>query len=263
MPLLKRLLKRNSHNIVLKVFAGLGRSVNRLYENRNHDLHSNGELNVIKKISSTKPSIIFDGGANNGEYSALFAQYSPETKIYSFEPVDTTFDLLVKNTEDFENVIPFKKGLYKENCTKEINIFNAHTHSSIFDIQGLHYDATSKVSIDLIKGDDFVREHAIEQIDFLKIDIEGAEYDALLGFEETIKQGKIKAVQFEYGYINITTKKLLIDFYAFLEKYGYVLGKIFPKKVEFRKYEYKYEDFLGPNFIAIKKSEESLIKLLS
>ena len=263
MPLIKRLFKKNSHNIIFKAFAGLGRSINRLYENRNHDLHSNGELEVIKKISSIKPSIIIDGGANNGEYSALFAKYSPDSKIYSFEPVEATFDLLLKNTENFKNVYHFQKGLYKENCSKEINIFNAHTHSSIVDIQGLHYNATNKVSIDLIKGDDFVKEQNINQIDFLKIDIEGAEYDALLGFEETIKLGKIRAIQFEYGYINITTKKLLIDFYLFFEKYGYVLGKIFPKKVEFRKYEYKYEDFLGPNFIAIKKSEENLIKLLS
>jgi hypothetical protein len=41
-----------------------------------------------------------------------------------------------------------------------------------------------------------------------------------------------------------------------------MLGKVFPKTVEFRKYEFKYEDFLGPNFIAVKKTETELIKLL-
>jgi hypothetical protein len=41
------------------------------------------------------------------------------------------------------------------------------------------------------------------------------------------------------------------------------LGKIFPKKVEFRKYDFIYEDFIGPNFIAVKKSETKLIDLLS
>jgi hypothetical protein len=65
------------------------------------------------------------------------------------------------------------------------------------------------------------------------------------------------------GYINISTKKLLIDFYSFFEANGYVLGKIFPKTVEFRKYEFKYEDFIGPNFIAVKKAETNLINSLS
>ena len=56
---------------------------------------------------------------------------------------------------------------------------------------------------------------------------------------------------------------MLIDFYNFLESKNYIVGKIFPKTVEFRKYEFKYEDFIGPNFIAVKKSETELIKSLS
>ena len=108
-----------------------------------------------------------------------------------------------------------------------------------------------------------MRNQNIASVDFLKLDVEGAEYDALLGFENAIKQGTIKAVQFEYGYINISTKKLLIDYYTFFEANGYVLGKVFPKMVEFRKYHFKYEDFIGPNFIAVKKTETELIKMLS
>ena len=64
--------------------------------------------------------------------------------------------------------------------------------------------------------------HAFEwkTIDLLKLDLEGAEYDALLGFEESIKKGIIKIIQFEYGYINITTKekplKLMGGFLLFI-----------------------------------------------
>ena len=48
---LKRLFKRNSHNNLLKALAGFGRAINRLYENRNHDIYSNGELTLLKKNS--------------------------------------------------------------------------------------------------------------------------------------------------------------------------------------------------------------------
>lgn len=249
--------------MIFKALAGFGRSLNRLYENRNHDILSNGELTVIKKIAKINPSVIFDGGANTGSYSLLLNRYIPGCKIYSFEPVESTFNKLTGNTNGCEMIIPVKKGLFKDNCSMEINLFNSDEHSSIFDIQGLETGSDSTEVIALVRGDDFMKENNIETIDFLKLDIEGAEYDALKGFENSIKNGKIRAIQFEYGYINITTKALLIDFYNYFESHGYALGKIFPKNVEFRKYDVKYEDFLGPNFIAVKKSETGLIRTLA
>ena len=263
MSTLKRIFKRNSHNTFFKGLAGFGRALNRLYENRNHDIYSNGELTVLKKISKINPSIIIDGGANVGDYSLMVTQTIPKCKIYSFEPVKSTFEKLTENTKEYSSIHPIMSGLFKENCSLEINLFKADEHSSLYDIQGLPEKSNQKETIRLIKGDDFMTEKNLESIDFLKLDIEGAEYDALMGFEKCIKDGKVKAVQFEYGYINITTKKLLVDFYNFFEANDYVVGKIFPKTVEFRKYNFIYEDFIGPNFIAVKKSETKLIESLS
>lgn len=263
MSKLKRIFKNNSHNVLFKNLAGFGRALNRLYENRNHDVHSNGELTVLKKISLLNPSVIIDGGANIGSYSVLINKFNPKTKIYAFEPVKSTFEKLKENTKIYKNIIPVEKGLYSKSCEKEINIFNSDTHSSLYDIKGISYKSNQTITIQLTDGDSFLTENDINFIDFLKIDVEGAEYEVLKGFENSIKNGKIKAIQFEYGYINISTRKLLIDFYEFFEKHDYVLGKIFPKIVEFRKYQTKYEDFLGPNFIAVKKTETELIDLLS
>jgi FkbM family methyltransferase len=259
---LKRTFKRNSHNGVFKALAGFGRSLNRLYENRNHDIHSNGEKVVLEKISRINPSVIIDGGANVGDYSLMVNSIIPGCKVYSFEPVESTFSILKNNTGDISNIIAVNKGLFKENCSKEINLYVSNEHSSIYDIQGMGLNSEEKQNIELIRGDDFLRENNLNIVDFLKLDIEGAEYDALLGFSESIEKGKIKIIQFEYGYINITTKKLLIDYYTFFETYGYTIGKVFPKYVEFRKYDFKFEDFIGPNFIAVKNTEIELISML-
>jgi len=263
MSTLKKIFKKNSHNALFKGLAGFGRALNRLYENRNHDIYSNGELTLLKKISKINPSIIIDGGANVGDYSLMVTRTIPKCKIYAFEPVKSTFNKLTENIREYSWIHPIMAGLYKENCSMEINLFKADEHSSLYDIQGLPEKSNQKETIKLIRGDDFMIEKNIDAIDFLKLDIEGAEYDALMGFEKCIKNGKVKAIQFEYGYINITTKKLLIDFYNFFEANDYVVGKIFPKIVEFRKYNFVYEDFIGPNFIAVKKSETKLIELLS
>lgn len=263
MSTLKRIFKQNTHNSFFKALAGFGRSLNRLYENRNHDIHSNGEITVLKKIARTNPGIIIDAGANVGDYSILANQIMPACKIFAFEPVESTFQHLLSNIKDLKNVVPIKNGLFKENCELAINLFASNEHSSIYDIEGLSIGSDSQQKIELVRGDDFIKDNQIDSIDFLKLDVEGAEYDALLGFENAIKHGAIKAVQFEYGYINISTKKLLVDYYNFFEANGYIVGKIFPKLVEFRKYHFKYEDFIGPNFIAVKKTETELINILS
>ena len=263
MSRLKRFVKINSHNSFFKALAGFGRSLNRYYENRNHDFKSNGEGTVLEKLANFDPLIIIDGGANIGNYSLQISKVIPEAIIYSFEPVDDTYNQLVNNTKESPKIIPLNKGLFSKTCNKEINIYRSHTHSSVYDIEGLPYEALRKVPINLVKGDDFVKEYKIDRIDFLKIDVEGSEFDVLTGFTDSFKRGIIRAVQFEYGYINITTKKLLIDFYKFFESHNYIVGKIFPKIVEFREYNYLYEDFIGPNFIAVNRSEEKLIRLLS
>ena len=260
---LKQLFKKNTHNAFFKALAGFGRSLNRLYENRNHDIFSNGELTVLKKLAKLQPSIIVDGGANIGEYSLIAHKTIPTASIYSFEPVLSTYKKLKENISKKARIHPFDKGLFSKTCSKEINIYPSSTHSSLVDIQGLAYESREKQTIELVKGDDFMKEMGIQSIDLLKIDVEGAEFDVLKGFESYLKEGKIKAIQFEYGYINITTKKLLLDYHNFFEERGYLLGKIFPKSVEFREYKYKYENFIGPNLIAVHKSQTKLIQLLS
>ncbi len=258
----KRIFKRNSHNFVFKALAGFGRSLNRLYENRNHDIQSNGELTILKKLSTFDPLIIVDGGANVGNYALLASKICVNAKIFSFEPVNDTFSQLENNVRNNPNITPIRKGFYYENCKKKINLFSSNEHSSIYNLEGLSYDTLDGINIELYKGDDFIKDYNIDEVDMLKLDLEGAEYDALLGFENAVKNGKIRLIQFEYGYINITTKKLLIDFYNFFEANGYIVGKVFPKNVEFRNYQFKYEDFLGPNHVAVKKSDAKLIALL-
>ncbi len=258
----KVLFKRSSHSWFIKGVAGFGLALYRYYENRNHDKASNGEVTVIRKIASLKPEVVIDGGANLGEYSLLVNRYSPQSSIYAFEPVEITYKGLQDRTREFENIHTIYKGLFSEACIREIHIHHPRTHSTIYELKGSKHQTGEHQQIELIRGDDFLAEQEIEAVDFMKLDLEGADFDALMGFRNAFREKRIKAVQFEYGYINITTKKLLVDFYEFFREYGYVVGKIYPKTVKFRDYEFKYEDFLGPNHMAVNENEQELIRLL-
>ena len=133
--MLRKLFKQNSHNLVFKALAGFGRSMNRIYENRNHNRHSNGELTVLKKLSKLSPQIIIDGGATIGAYTLDVHNIMPNCQIFSFEPVTSTFDILEENINTFESLYPIPLGLFSKNGGKEIHIYDSNTHTSLYDIQ--------------------------------------------------------------------------------------------------------------------------------
>ena len=66
------------------------------------------------------------------------------------------------------------------------------------------------------KIDDYLAENQISYIDLLKLDIEGNELQALKGAEDSLKNGKIKAIQFEFGTCNIDSRTYFRDFWYLL-----------------------------------------------
>lgn len=266
MKIFKRLFKANTHNFFFKALAGFGRSMYRFYENRNHDIFSNGEVFVLKRLSYLNPKIILDVGANIGNWGKEAARFCQSATIYCFEPVPSTFDKLnsMVQSVNISNIKTIRKGIYSKTTNIRINQFDSSDeHASLYDVKGVGYVTSEVTLIDLICGDEFLNAEKLDFVDFVKLDIEGAEMDALHGLMESIKNRKIRMIQFEYGYINITTKNLLLDFYEFFEGHGYILGKLYPKHVEFRKYSYKDEDFIGPNYIAIRNDDAELKALLT
>jgi hypothetical protein len=108
-----------------------------------------------------------------------------------------------------------------------------------------------------------MRENNVDRIDFLKIDVEGAECKVLSGFSEAFAQRAIDIVQFEYGQINIVANYLLRDFYQFFEQYGFAIGKIYPNYVDFKSYSLADEDFRGPNYVACRRELSEYMALLA
>ena len=109
-------------------------------------------------------------------------------------------------------------------------------------------------------GERYVKEQGIERIDMLKIDVEGMDLQVIKGFGDGLQQ--IKVIQFEYGIFNIASRDLLVDFHALLTAAGFRVGKIYPRTVEFFDYHYSREDFLGNNFLAVRREETELLARL-
>ena len=85
-------------------------------------------------------------------------------------------------------------------------------------------DTQEIISIDIITLDSFIEEHSIQNIDLLKLDVQGVEYQVLQGAENALRGGKIKMI-----YTEILTmpayegQNYLDEILQLLRKYNYKL----------------------------------------
>jgi FkbM family methyltransferase len=238
----------------------------RAAKNQIYDCTINGEFFVLDQLAHCSVSVIFDIGANVGNYSIGCANRFPSARIHAFEIVPDTADKLQQNLGTRTNVIVNRFGLSDAPGVLEIN-FNPEKDglSSLVGI-GSHADLPgwTRRSVSVKVGDDYCASNDISHIDLLKIDVEGAERQVLDGFKRMFSEHKISVVQFEYGMINIDTKFLLKDIWKFFQERDFVVGAIMPRGVRFKDYEYQDEDFQGPpNYLAVHKSSAALIRSLT
>lgn len=134
--------------------------------------------------------IVLDIGANVGLYTILLNKYK-NCSTYSFEPIKYTFDLLNKNLKiNNLNTKIYNIGLSNENKVENFYFnYKEIAASSMRDLRE-DKDNTEIVQCNIRKLDDFVAEEGISNIDFIKIDVEGAELFALRGGAKSINKYK-------------------------------------------------------------------------
>lgn len=243
----------------------LGRSAYyfyRGYENRNFDFQSNGEEWCLRQLAGADMRCAFDVGANVGDWTALALQVWPETAVHAFEIVPANFEQLERNVGASGRVRLNPVGLSDTEAEIEVH-FSRTTHFRASAYAMPDVPDTILVKARVVRGDDYARQRALEQIDYLKIDVEGMEGAVLRGFREMLRQKRVRVIQFEYNTTNIVSGFLLRNAYELLAPMGYSIGKLYPNYVDFRPYELAHEDFCGPNFIAVRSEDQGLFRMLT
>ncbi len=171
-------------------------------------IHEFSEQLLASKI--IRPGmLVFDIGANIGDYSILFSKLVGSSgKVYSFEPASSTFKLLRERLvkSKCNNIYTFKKALFSENTQIEFNEFsqefsawNSIGKPQMLDPKGsgTHVPIVATEVVEAITLDLFCKYNDIHKIDYLKIDVEGAESDVLQGCIELLSNKAIGFIQFE------------------------------------------------------------------
>lgn len=240
----------------------LCKSYIRTYEGYSYKFRKNGEARLLENLSGHGLKTVFDVGANIGDWSLIAASSFPDADIHAFELSDSNFSKL-KQTADRNGFTANNFGLSNQNT--EITYKDYGDGSTVNTIiPGAHFHDARIVATEkrarVMRGDDYSKESNIDTIDFLKIDVEGAENLVLQGFESMLSQKRISVIQFEYGYVNGDAHFLMKDFFGLLSQWGYTIGPLKPKGVIFGDFQYRLNDFKsGPNYVAVSMDRPDLI----
>jgi FkbM family methyltransferase len=252
--------KRWRTNFFAKSLAKLCRQYLKWYNNPGFKFHRNGEKWLLEQFRHEPVQAVFDVGANVGKWAKLAAAILPNATIYAFEIVPATFDKLSRATQGHQAIRSFNLGLGDHNGMLTIRYNPAASVHATFTDYPWPGDRTP-IEGQVITGDAFLEQNAIGSVDFLKIDVEGAEHLVLRGLERAFADRRIRLAYFEYGRFNVMTKFLLKDFYEFFHRHSYLVGKLFTDFVDFREYHPDDEDFTGPYYVACRSDEPLLGRL--
>jgi FkbM family methyltransferase len=223
------------------------------------DFKSSGEIAAAAYVRSKvnrkgEGNIIFDVGANLGNYAMeLVTVFSKENDtIYSFEPSKETYKALLKTIDGNPRIIPCNFGIGDAATTLELYTDNDTSGlASVYQRKLGHYniDMSKHETINIDTIDNFCAKNNIQRIDFLKLDIEGNELNALLGAQQMLKGKKIQFIQFEFGGCNIDSRTFFQDFW-YLLKDDYQFYRILKNGLQpINGYNESQEVFLTINFL--------------
>ena len=211
------------------------------------------KLKLLKLDGSFK--VILDVGAHEGESIELFLKNFKIRHIYSFEPSEFTFKILLRNCENikkkFKNTQIHLENIAVGSITKdvELNYLNETSSSTLRDlnIQSEYFKKkeqyfgkllNKKIKVKQLNFKEYLKKNKITEIDLLKIDTEGYELEVLKGLNDFIS--KVSIILFEHHYDNMIVKNYTFsDIHNLLKNNGF--NKFYKIKMPFRKsFDYIY-----------------------
>lgn len=195
-----------------------------LFDLIDYFIHQKNIIKALKK-EKLKIEIFFDIGAHKGKYTdLLFKEYNIK-KAYLFEPQVKMYNFIKEKYKDNNFINVYNQGvsnktenvlfyINKHNLTSSIKRLNPknkylNLKSKLFstNLDGM---IENNLNIKTIKLEEFFLENNILNIDLIKIDTEGHEYEVLAGLEGKIKFIKAFLIEFhdDETYLNYSSNKI-------------------------------------------------------
>jgi FkbM family methyltransferase len=227
-----------------------------LIPTRLKEMEVDGEVQVIKNIIN-KGYVIFDVGANAGDWTAEVLNQGHDVEIHLFEPIPHVYKKLIQNID--KKVISNNLAVGQKEEVKTFYYYEANpllsTFYRRFDVEKEGWlNPPKEIPVLTTTIDSYCQRHSIKRINFLKIDVEGGELDVLYGAKHFLETGRVDYLQFEYGGTYLDSKITLKEAFEYLQKFRYSIFKILPDRLEYKPtFLPEDENFEFSNFLAVNE----------
>ena len=179
------------------------------------------EIKFVKD-NVTNGNVFIDIGANIGLYSLTASQSVKKSgKVIAFEPFLNNYKLFKNNIafNGFTNIIVENQAISDSN--KQITLFYNTKDDNLGMASSYLSEYTHSEMINAISLDQYVADHKIAAVDFVKIDIEGGEYIALIGMKNILSNcNPILLIEMDEGILSSTPYRKE-DIIGYLNGFGY------------------------------------------
>ena len=205
------------HNIFKNRLFLLSSSIDpliQLYCRSGHEMENLALSNYEDKVRSIfvprSSDVVVDVGAHIGEYTVPIARKA--LKVIAIEPNPGVSAILQKNIDinGLSNVLIVNKAVYDSRGHQRMNIFGDRSGMSSMVLEYENKSETIEVATDTL--DNILYDLHIDRVEWLKIDVEGAEVCVLKGAKRTIASNleHIKFIIESHGDENATIIKTML-----------------------------------------------------
>ena len=133
--------------------------------------------------------VVLEGGMFNGLNTVVFKKlFKNLQKVYAFELIyedvkNRALDPIIKSMKELQ-IVPF--AMWNKKAQLEFTENVAKPYSSGLNPQYNRNDSEKTFTVDAISIDEYMEINEIQDVDFIKMDIEGAEMNALIGAEKCL-----------------------------------------------------------------------------
>jgi FkbM family methyltransferase len=198
--------------------------------------HHSDPFWVQSVLVKNENPVIFDIGAHVGSVTARYRKIFPGGTIHVFEPFRESFQALKERFGSCPAV-----RLNETAITDSVGrtIFNANVSSKTNSILksdprvseswvGPFHDTTSTIEVPTTTIDAYCEANAIDRIDILKLDVQGAELQALNGAKSTLQRHCARQIYMEVLIApTYVSQPRFEDYLQFLRSVGYEVLDIF------------------------------------
>ena len=139
--------------------------------------------------------IVFDVGANCGAASVFLARHYPDAEVHAFEPGSEARGILERNAAEYSNIRVHPIGLHS--VDQVVPLYRSDVDTGMGSVFRRDVNLGESEPVQLRSAGAWAREHGIDRIDVLKVDVEGCEVDVLESLEGLLPTVKVLYVEYD------------------------------------------------------------------